>query len=491
MIAIQVGTDYLDLMPSTNVNFKLNSSFFEQNEEAVSSYSLPFTVPRTPQNERIFKYISLAEIQDNQALFDCQVFLYNMPYKKGTIEVLSWDEQTYKITIFVELSQFLLKMEGSLKTLDLGTVNLINPFFMQDYIQNSLVHTWSDACVFPEMVANEFIEGFGYDGYINDYDEANSEYHDFLVGPYLFVPFLFVRYVLEKIQLFCNCIIEGDFMDNIELQKILIVNNYTINEWIESPGGFTLSTQIDFINHVPDISIRKFLALLADILNYSIDYDEVENKIIFVKKYSVFQVGNYVDYSKQFITYKEGETVNTQEKYKIKFFDDVFQEHPVYNNGEKVEKIELGASTLQTYFVPDRVTSKLDSIAASRQFSETATFSSSSPTAENTLRFVFWQGLQPNVNGSAPQSTHYTPVTSPTIILDPLELYNNQFIKFIKAKETTKKYTARFLFSVTDILNFNINKPIRVNSVTFIPTEASINTTLQGTEPVEITMYRI
>jgi hypothetical protein len=366
-------------------------------------------------------------------------------------------------------------------------------------------HTWTDACVFPEVFAPNYLpEGelrnFSTN-YINDYDEATSSYH--FLGPENrpFVPFLFSRYVLEKIQQFCNCQIEGDFMTNTELQKILIVNNYSINDIFLVGAGPNLRpyigmgrTRIDFISHVPDMSIRAFIAQLADILNYSIDYDEVGNKIIFVKKDDVFEVGNYQDFSKQFIEHTSGEIVNTNQSYQISFSDDVFPEHPAFGTDVNVSKIEIAASTLETNFGSQRTVSVTNSAIASRYISDQAAnfnLTNIEATGENNLRFVFWHGLQPNTNGSAPQTTHFTPLLAPEFILNPTDLYNNQFIKFIKAKEETKKYNSEFLFSVTDILNFNINKPIRVNSVTFVPTEASINVTLQGVEPVQITQFRI
>ena len=502
MIAIQVGSEYLDLLPTTKVNFKLKSDFFEQNERAVSSHTLPFDVPRTSQNERIFKYVSLAEIENNEALHECQIYLYNLPWKKGTIEVLSWEKDTYKITVFVDLSNFLLKMEDSLKSLDLGNVSLADADAMQNYIDSSITHTWSDGCVFPEMFAPDFFQSntSGYEKYINDYDEANSEYYSGVLNlPFdfvrPFVPFIFVRYVLEKIQEFCNCQIDGDFMTDVELQKMIVVNNYTINNLIEgSPSYLTLSNEIDFINHVPDMSIRAFLGQLADILNYSIQYDEEENKIIFVKKESVFEVGNYQDLSKQFCKHTSGETINGKTNYQITFPDGVLSTFPLFENQNlRIEKIELGASTLATSFSLNNTifTSKLNSSVASKQLSDSEEFSYVSPNSENNLRFVFWQGLQPNANGFFPQSANFTPSQSPNLFLDPSFLYNNTFIKFIKAKEQTKKYDSLFLLSVTDILNFDINKPIRVNSVTYVPTEASINIDLQGVEPVQITQFRI
>jgi hypothetical protein len=508
MIAIQVGSKYLDLLPSTKVNFKIKSDFFEQNERAVSSHTLPFDIPRTSQNERIFQYVSLSEIQNNEALHECQIYLYNLPWKKGTIEILSWEKDTYKITVFTDISIFLLRMEDSLKSLDLGSVitgtnfgtnqsYFDNSSAMQLYVNASVSHTWTDACAFPQMLASNFFENISYEGYINQYVYGSNRYENAVasIAPntvYPFVPCVFVRYVLEKIQGFCNCKIEGDFMTDAELQKMLIVNNYTIN--VFAFNAFYLTNQIDFKNHLPDISIRAFLGQLADILNYSIQYDEVENKIIFVKKESVFEVGNYQDLSKQFCKHTSGETINGKTNYQITFPDGVLSTFPLFENQNlRIEKIELGASTLATSFSLNNTifTSKLNSSVASKQLSDSEEFSYVSPNSENNLRFVFWQGLQPNANGFFPQSANFTPSQSPNLFLDPSFLYNNTFIKFIKAKETTKKYNSEFLFTVTDILNFDINKPIRVNSVTYVPTEASINIDLQGVEPVQITQFRI
>lgn len=98
------------------------------------------------------------------------------------------------------------------------------------------------------------------------------------------VPMLKVGYIFRKIAQFTNYFFEGDFLNDSELQKLIVCNTYALDKISTSGDGTNVyDEQMNFVNHLPDVTIRHFMLHLSALFNffYTFDFRQNTSKLTF------------------------------------------------------------------------------------------------------------------------------------------------------------------------------------------------------------------
>jgi hypothetical protein len=359
MLGIKVGTEYLDLLPGTQLDLEQNNPYLQFNDEIAGEYSMPVQLPATPKNIRLTQYASLLQTRADRISIDCAVYQSGLQYgvgklriEKPNIHLNKSSRSSISCYILFGISSFYKDIQN----VDLRSVNFGGTrSFTDDSFNPAGAGFWGHV----NSVINAS-PGYGTSGYdyalfpcINkDYDVnsasdiVNNVMLDTgacyfsrsvqrsgqppLINP--IIPFPYLKYVLTKAVEHVGWRIVGDILYDADFKKIVLWNVRSINwGWRARHSGvyiFHISPTVtfDLQNHVPNVTIAKFLMAIKNRLGLWYDFDRV-NKVIYVKKIDDALTANQKNFTqyanplvqKTVFTKKQSYSVRTREN--IKAFD--------------------------------------------------------------------------------------------------------------------------------------------------------------------------
>lgn len=103
---------------------------------------------------------------------------------------------------------------------------------------------------------------------------------------YNVVPFVRIGYVFNKICLHTNYELLGDFLDDTELQQLVIANMYALDQitgGVPAVGINSYADSIHYANHLPGMKVKDFMLSVASLFNFYYSFDVRENvgKLVF------------------------------------------------------------------------------------------------------------------------------------------------------------------------------------------------------------------
>ena len=492
MIAIKVGEEFLDLYPDTRLRIEFESRLLDYDAALPQSYSLPFTVPDTQKNRRIFQHLHLLNSATTQVdIRGAQLLIARTYYRDCTISCRKYSNSQYFIALYLNDSAVWDLMDFRLRLLISPVAfwdNLTEAIFF-DLMDATVAHTdWQNQFVFPQMIAQDFLPGNGsYSGLLNAWQRQDGKYERTGVDNTYdaWVPVFFLKHVLsealQSVSLFGASIsTEGDWWDEPGTGKMLLFNNYTISRFDNTLapdyiGGIVRN------NHVPDITLKELVKQLCTTFNLVFRYDGTRNVVQFLRKSDILESPPERDLSHAVLRAYEGE-VDQRAKFNFSYGNDAFPSTNIvtsFLNGVMPPDVTFQAAPLVSggwpigSDPPQFEWPILDGQGVTvRTLDNTAILANTSTTRMTAVRLGYWRGLTnpppPYVQEAYPHAAHY--LGSPTDLADNFDLnylLPYRFGRFQTVMQGARRVKMRFKFSLTDFLNFDIYKVYRIANVDF------------------------
>jgi hypothetical protein len=257
MLQITVDGTSLWLEPDTKLRYELNSTIFDR-EAIPGSIIYPFDIPIS-KNQQVFNYAHFVEINSKVRIYDCVVSAGGFTLIKGKLLVSKINYMYYRCSVvdnaFSENFQKQKLNELSYSDITIGgtphsATNVA--FHAEQVVKGNVDADYTFPVIFAEYFYGDLDEDTGEaefnpdwggdDGagavgkYINNYNASggnffyNSIHEDPLCdNVYSMVPFPYLHALLEKLFNDENYQLTGDFMDDTELAKLIIGNNYPLD----------------------------------------------------------------------------------------------------------------------------------------------------------------------------------------------------------------------------------------------------------------------
>lgn len=308
MLGIQIQGEFLELLPGTVIQLERNNPFLQLNESVTGSYSFPFTVKNTPLNNRLLNYGGVLQVEISNTGIDAIIFDNGLPLYKGKIKIEktqhnlnggSGDISCYFLT---DISDFMQDAKGkNVKDADYGgprqfqgAVNIWASTFGDHIldVMNGAPGAY-DYAFFP-VANNQWGDDPGPAITVMNNCRINGggDFQIELGGVY--VPFPYLKYVLEKIAAYTGWTFAGDVLTDADFEKITLINFRSINwgKCIDPAGNGGLGSFVmhgdiffDIKDHVPDMEIPAFMLALKNRFGWWYDVDN-NSKTITIKKLS-------------------------------------------------------------------------------------------------------------------------------------------------------------------------------------------------------------
>jgi hypothetical protein len=435
MFAIKVGDEFLDLAPNGSLTLEQNSPFFS-NDTIPGAYSFPTPAINSKTNQRKLGFPSIISNQSNlNNIIEAQLFIDKILYKTGVIRNIKPTKDGYSFTFGTDAGDFQSRITGvSMQSIDLGTDTL------------NLVTTNTNYALFP--VSNVGFWGDKnslFEGYVNYYNVGGTfaTYSDLNVV----TPFPYLVYILRKTFHVFGYEVEGAFLEDALINKLVIYNNYALN-----------STSIAFNNHVPDMTVGEFIIAIKNMFGLGFVFNPTGKKVKIISYNEVLANQSYKDFTRK--------------------ADPLYQIDPNESNGFKLvqemdsldEALKSESDSWITYKIgngADEKTTKVsttlcqqvdDSIYPARSWTVPVVNQKGTSslhelgTNKFTFRLLFYNGMQPDsASNLYPQGAHT--ISGRSLRWSGTNgLYNIDFKDWLDFLAETKPVSWNIRFNIVDLL---------------------------------------
>lgn len=297
-LAFQIGTEFLDLLPGTQLELEEENPFLQLGEQLLGPYSYPFDVPNTDKNLRLLKFAAILAAEKPASIEDVILWENGIQHSIGSIRIeqINGDINdqltgTTSLYFLTGSASFWQSIEGKkLGEVDFGGV--------RTYAQPSTDITSG----FWKMVDDAM------QGTIDDFDYAfypvknaglkladgsfSLEYMN-RVGVYSGVtriattsittnlqnalyPFPYLIYVMKQVFAATGWKLEGDWLSDPDARKITMLNLKDIT-WGIKFSIFSLqilpTVSFDLKEYMPDTDVGNFLIQIKNRLGLYYDFN--------------------------------------------------------------------------------------------------------------------------------------------------------------------------------------------------------------------------
>ena len=251
MIAIRINNQSVDISPGTSLNLEQVSPYLNFNVIEPSRV-LPFTLPFTPQNRKIFQWAERSESTGLRSqTYYAEKYSDSHCIEKGIVEILDINNG-YNLVFIKNLSDLFGEYGKELITkMPLGSEPA--PALSAATKDPDL-----DAYCFPTVINPAFYGVYPYGGKVND-SAAGSPV----------VPMFFVKWLLLKMATICDFTVDGPFMTHPVWKRLVIYNTFSLDS----------ATVLDYRNHLPELRLMEFLMELRRALCLTFDFDMRERRL--------------------------------------------------------------------------------------------------------------------------------------------------------------------------------------------------------------------
>lgn len=302
MISIEINGQALDLQQNFNIRWERNSSLFE-NENTRGEFSYPIQLPLTENNKRILNNIHELSYSGTEVKFSCRIIGtgltrtgilyidevdYNTTTRSGTVSCTVVSEEGIFYSIVKDKLMKDLSYGGAIPVPEYENPAPLLPWsnvicFAND-ITNGIItdmpftfpmvrwDNFSDGkriedalaqdCINHWWPANDVITPAEYPRWIYSQKEGGIFYNRM-------VPMFKLRWILEQLFSEVGYTVTCDLFGDVDFEKLIVVSNYSVNVWsAPTVGAVDLCTEINPVNHMPDVLITDFLNEIAKVFGW-------------------------------------------------------------------------------------------------------------------------------------------------------------------------------------------------------------------------------
>lgn len=258
MFGIKVDNVWLDLPVDLSVRLTRYNSLFDF-ETVRGSVVNDFSVPFTPNNDKVFGWFREAKMKLPDKLYYCEKIADGYVIERGFIELVDCTETEYILAFTQNLSEVFGEYQNVLLTqLPLGGESTITPVAAANYL--------SDKVCWP-TVNNTAFYGTnvqpGYNGKMNEWVAG-------VINTNARVPMLFLRWFFEKVGELCNFQFKGTFFESDIYKRMVVFNTRSLDD----------ESVIVYNNHVPEMTLPDLIKEIRRLFNLAIYFD-VNKRIMY------------------------------------------------------------------------------------------------------------------------------------------------------------------------------------------------------------------
>jgi hypothetical protein len=278
----------------------MSSPLFEGQEPI--NFSLPFSVPNTPVNQKILQYPGSLHFQKlpEENRFDFRLYYSGALLFSGILKIVSASHDTLELLLILSNARVLSQVrEKYLTEIDLGGDRNIDPYYVTFEQIKEKFYPEVDYSVFP-VEDTKFFDGTPFEDYykehfnsVNFYLQAYGFY--FLNAP--IVPFPYLGYVFERIFKTAGFdLVDNVFLRDPDLARLVIFNTFCSSTFKED-SEYLLDPPrvINLQNHVPFIKVADFLREMAN-LGILFFVNPQNSRVITRTIHQVFSNPTYLDF---------------------------------------------------------------------------------------------------------------------------------------------------------------------------------------------------
>jgi hypothetical protein len=230
MLALIINNVKIPLT-ETSVRFEYVNSLF--NDSFIQGdYTFPFNVAETEVVLKALKFASALDAVGKTYEFESILLFNNQMFLKGNLYINGYTNRIFSVNMAfgIKGNNFIDK---PLTEYDFG--GIITPPSLIDYANETVSSTnWKDyPLCFPPHYNADFYGDSNEDwlGVVNKMDVVSKEYYSNSSGSeYNLVPWFYVMFLLNHVAETEGYTLTGDFVENPEASKLILYNNYALDE---------------------------------------------------------------------------------------------------------------------------------------------------------------------------------------------------------------------------------------------------------------------
>jgi len=363
MLGIEIQGEFLDLPPDTVMQLENENPFLQFDDQLLGEYSLPFTALPTAKNNRLLGYAAIGQTRVDNTAVDALLYDNGLQVGGGTVKKEKVNVHLNRAVKGNISCYYLSKSSGfwqaikdiKLRDIDVGGdrsfpwegLSTITDGFWKHIHQVAAGAVGDYDYAFFPVINYGWTEGEETPPLMNKvyYDSAQAfpvTFPNTYGAEYNFrmnriVPFPYLKYVLVSAFEHVGWTVEGDILDDADFEKICMINFRAIDYGYKTfPGPdyvYRHPVVFNLQDHLPDITISKFLIALKNRFGWWYDFDNQSKKVT-IRSLSDLTTGSPVDYT----GYSSPLLLKT-----------ILQENPVYalRNGDGRGALNLSGGDLQ------------------------------------------------------------------------------------------------------------------------------------------------
>jgi hypothetical protein len=443
MIRFVVNGEDLDLFANQSIAFDVVNPLLTFN--TIQGHgTVPFSVPASKKNARIFGWFSNQQIKESQKIFFCEKYIFGSIFETGFINIQFADAAQFQ----VYFSQNISEIFGDLQKTELNKLPLGSEARPGSFVASA--NHLTDKYALPTIENPHFYGGsIGFSNKVNDFSAST--------GPK--TPMLFLKWLLEQIQTLTGTTIDGTFLPDADIKRLLFYNTFALDS----------ATTIIYANHLPSITTEMLLLELKKAFNLSVEYNAKKKRLSLNFADNYFNAEPSIDWS---------DRIDANPN-KLPFSNNRLEIIAALDSSDALTK------TAHVDFAPYASTGTTEALQIKLAFSSLLTASSGQAQAEQegitdqtkqgnktfSPRLLFWNGIQSSIPTAS--------IASGTYRLSPLGLKNSFYVNtenFLKNTYTTER-TA--YLSPADIVQFDPKQKVHINGVNYFVQKLSLQLGLQ------------
>ena len=295
----------LVLKRNTSIRMEHNSPLF-QTEVIPGSRTYSFGIPVNDINREHLKRPELLMFNGKVKIYNCNYYFWNKLVSSGKLVVLRSNKE-YRAQFTVNPFAIDFKDLKITEIID-EEFNVILPVYYANYV---ITTDYSEFPFFqfPEIRNPNFYEGAEIEN--NEFELTLNQYdpdeETFIENEYIvvgeindnkntLVPQPYFYHVFSELLKTLGYKIKGDFTRDDRIKKLLIYNNYPLDEFnIILQGLNTFKTKFNLNQLLPDLSVSEFINTIKDFLSLGVFFDTANKEVLFVYKNTIINSNTYFD----------------------------------------------------------------------------------------------------------------------------------------------------------------------------------------------------
>jgi len=259
MFVIKIDGIRVDWQQGLSIRLNRKNPVFEF-DSITGNLVNDFTLPFSKVNDKLFGHFANPQASYKDRDYICEKYADGQLIEHGVIQLKETLEEGYSVIYIQNFGEFF----GDFQVIPLNKVDFGGEILPSVLLANPNYLT--DKYCFP------VIENAGFYG-SNIKDGYNNLVNEYAAGVYApnapKTPMLFLRFLFEKVAEKCNCTFSGEFFSHPATERLIIYNTFALDG----------ASNIQFQNHLPELTMPELLKELGKLFNISIFID-IQNRNI-------------------------------------------------------------------------------------------------------------------------------------------------------------------------------------------------------------------